>query len=68
MLAWNAGGGMIKSVTLIDVYHEISTNRRSRCYRFHYQSFNKVLTEENVSKTHSYLRHLIETKLKVKLR
>ncbi|CAL1282266.1 unnamed protein product [Larinioides sclopetarius] len=68
ILVWNVIGSLVKSIKLIDTYRDISTKRESRCYRFYYQSFNKVLNKENVLKIHLHVRKAIESNLKVQLR
>ncbi|GFQ70828.1 ferredoxin-fold anticodon-binding domain-containing protein 1 [Trichonephila clavata] len=68
ILAWNVVGELVKNVSLIDAYHVDSIKKESRCYRFEYQSFNKVLTKENALKIHTCMRNAIKNVLKVQLR
>ncbi|GFU44380.1 ferredoxin-fold anticodon-binding domain-containing protein 1 [Nephila pilipes] len=67
-LAWNVVGALVKNISLIDVYRAGSIIKESRCYRFEYQSFNRVLTKENALKLHMCLRNAMENILKVQLR
>lgn len=44
----NNGGDLIEKVECIDQYHDLKKNRYSRCYRVHFRSLERTLTNDEV--------------------
>lgn len=65
-----AGGGLLKSVTLFDVYegNNIPAGKKSLAYHLTFQSNNKTLTDKEVSKNRQRILQQLEQQLGAKLR
>jgi len=65
-----AGGELLASVTLFDVYtgDPIPEGHRNLAYRLVYQALDETLTEERVSRLHERIARHLEAELGAKLR
>lgn len=61
-------GNDVEDVTLIDDYTNSKTGKRSLCYRINYRSFDKTLTNDEVTGMHDRLREIAQERLKLELR
>ncbi|KAF8473298.1 hypothetical protein BDZ91DRAFT_691633 [Kalaharituber pfeilii] len=61
-------GDMVEDVELIDEFIHPKTGRKSLCYRVHYRSLERTLTNEEVNARHEELRKALVETLGVELR
>ena len=61
---------LIKDISLFDHYKggQIPVGKKSLTYRITYQSFDKTLTEEDVSNVHNRMLELLASDVKAELR
>lgn len=62
------GGDLVESVTAIDEFVHPKTGRRSQCYRIHYQSMERNLTNEEVNQIHKLVEDDLKSNYSVEIR
>lgn len=61
-------GDLVESIDCIDQYHDKKRDRHSRCYRIHYRSLDRTLTNEEIDTLQFRIRDELTKQLKVELR
>ncbi|EFA80675.1 phenylalanine-tRNA synthetase [Heterostelium album PN500] len=62
------GGDLIENVEMIDQFKHPKNGKTSQCYRIHYRSMERNLTNEEIDKIQTEIRSKIEKHLNVQLR
>lgn len=62
------GGDLVESVVAIDEFVHPKTGRRSQCYRIHYQSMERNLTNDEVNLIHKLVEDDLKSNYSVEIR
>lgn len=62
------GGDLVESVVAIDEFVHPKTGRRSQCYRIHYQSMERNLTNDEVNAIHKLVEEDLRANFSVEIR
>ncbi|CDK24840.1 unnamed protein product [Kuraishia capsulata CBS 1993] len=64
----NTAGDLVESVKLIDEFVQPKTGRKSQCYRIHYQSMERSLTNEEINRYNDEVRDTLVKDFGLELR
>lgn len=62
------GGDLIESVVIVDEFVHPKTGRKSQCYRIHYQSMERNLTNEEINQIHKKVEDELVGNFEVEIR
>lgn len=62
------GGDLVESVVIVDEFVHPKTGRKSQCYRIHYQSMERNLTNEEINEIHSKVEEDLVGSFQVEIR
>ena len=64
----DSAGSLVESVKLVDRFTNPKTNKKSLCYRIHYQSMDRNITNDEVNKIQKQVETRLVDKYNVTLR
>ncbi|KAF8507332.1 phenylalanyl-tRNA synthetase [Hysterangium stoloniferum] len=64
----DVAGDLVEDVKLVDDFVHPKTGRRSQCYRIHYRSMNRTLTQQEVNTTTAEIKGRLEDMFGVEIR
>lgn len=62
------GGDLIESVVIVDEFVHPKTGRKSQCYRIHYQSMERNLTNDEINQIHKKVEDDLLSNFQVEIR